>query len=285
VQNLNNYANRCDAQLDNLNALRNKGDKAVQDAKNNMNPSSTNPNNNPQQNQMQPVTASTQPDCSNPVNAGTCAQQAETASAANDKSGTGAKMVGNQGAPGIPNASGMDVGGTGSTTQQQAQYASNTSAAPAAAQAGIPMGGSSGSGFGNNQNNNNNANAAAPQKGHGMQVAAYDPKNTLQGERGGGGGGSNPGRGLASESGRRRGRGGGGADFAGLPGLGGGVDEMGRMRGLDLKAYLPGGARYGGRVAGAGARADLHGPNENLFNPISNRFQIHCKLQLLYGCR
>ena len=49
---------------------------------------------------------------------------------------------------------------------------------------------------------------------------------------------------------------------------------------------VPGGDRFlAGRMAGVGApHPQLHGPNENFWQVISARFQVHCKLQLLYDC-
>jgi hypothetical protein len=115
-----------------------------------------------------------------------------------------------------------------------------------------------------------------------MNAASLTSADILKGERGGGGGfggygGANRGLASANRGGRN------GLNFS----LGGGGDDLSRMRGLDLKAYLPGGRQDPTRrLSGVNfAHPDIHRSDESLFVVISNRFQIHCKLQQLFDCR
>lgn len=240
-------------------------------------PASNNPSNNPTA--MSPSSAAAK-DCNNPVN-NCSAQTASTTPAASD-TGTGTGMVGASMAHGIANATGMNVGGD--IGGKQGPHFPDPNSQQAAGPGMNPMmgggGGSSGSGFGQNQNAN--AGGVGVGGGRGMALASASKADVLKGES------SRQGytgtRGIASVEERRRGGGGGG--MGGIN-FGGGVDEFGHMRGLDLKAYLPGGrADPTRRISGSNSgRPDIHGPHENLFNVVTTRFQVHCKLQMLYDCR
>jgi hypothetical protein len=66
-----------------------------------------------------------------------------------------------------------------------------------------------------------------------------------------------------------------------------GGDGGGGMVGLDLKAYLPGGARDPrGRIGGRTRLApDINGPFADMWKLISDRIQEKCRLGELYDCR
>ena len=67
----------------------------------------------------------------------------------------------------------------------------------------------------------------------------------------------------------------------------GSEDDLRHYQGIDLKEYLPGGARDPNRrTAGANAsRADIHGRGDSIWSVVSKRYQTHCRMQLLYGCK
>ena len=132
---------------------------------------------------------------------------------------------------------------------------------------GIPnMGGAAGGGgFGGEQ-----GSSAGGRGGYNTDV--------LGGERGGGGGGSvsaNP----AAVS--------GGGGFSGY-GAGAGDEEFKNKYGMDLKAYLPGGAKDPKRVianapVGTG-HPEIAPIGESMFKRISNKFSQMCKAKQFIGC-
>jgi hypothetical protein len=269
---------QCDGYNDNLASLQNAGNRAVNQAQNNaMNPSSMNPNNTPT-----PITpATTQKDCNNPVN--NCGMNQQQPAAVNDAAGQKASMAAASAGHGIPNATGMNVGNTPlgpQNPQLQNANLNNQQQQPPMNPYGM-MGGSSGSGFGAGNNSSPNAGVGGGPRPMGS-ASKGNITDILKGERSGQGGYTGA-RGIASIDNPRRGR--GGAGFGGFNF--GSVDDYGRMRGLDLKSYLPGGRQDPTRrVSGVNfAHPDVHGATENLFIAVTNRFQIHCKLQMLFDCR
>lgn len=177
----------------------------------------------------------------------------------------------------------MNVAGAGDGAKQSPSFASaDKSAQDGAAAPAVPSivpgavgGGSNVFGAGGSAPSQGRVSAGAPS----YYQKSANP-NVLNGERSGAGGTPPPGDPLAAEKNQR-----GLAGMPGFPGFGR-PDDMARMRGLDLKRYLPGGDRFvAGRMSGSSSRrGQLLGPNENFFQVVSARYQIHCRLQLLAGC-
>ena len=260
-------------------AAGNSGLGCQQQSGNGMNPSSTGGNGNGNSNSApQAVAAATSVDCTNPVNASQCAVQ-KSQTAATDTTGNNTGMQeasGNTGSKG----SGFNVGDPG-TEKQNAQFGENQQQRGNQNGAGMnPMGGGSSSGF-NFGGGNNNQNAGGPTPNRMAMNANKTAADVLHGEGSRSGYSSPVSRSIASISGR-----GGGMGGASFGSFGGGGGDMKDMRGLDLKQYLPGGSRDGSRrISGANfAHPDINNQNANMWVNVSNRFQVHCKLQLLYDC-
>jgi hypothetical protein len=283
ISQINATTSRCNGLNSNLSTLQNAGNQALNNAQqqqqqqNGMNPSSTgNGNNN---NQPQAVaSASGSVDCTNPVNASQCSVQ-KSESAAKDTPGNDTGMQEASGNTGNK-SNGFNVGDPG-TEKQNAQFAENQQQRGNQSGAGMsPMGGGSSSGF-NFGAGNNNQQAGGPAPNRMAMNANKTAADVLHGEGSRSGYSSPVSRSIASISGR-----GGGVGSASFGSFGGGGSDMKDMRGLDLKQYLPGGSKDGTRrISGANfAHPDINNQNSNMWVNISNRFQVHCKLQLLYDC-
>ncbi len=128
-------------------------------------------------------------------------------------------------------------------------------------------------------------NRVAPSSSSGFGAPKVST-DVLKGERGGGGGGfTNAGGGGNADAASRTPASNTSDAFFNAFGMR--VDGMARFRGLDLKQYLPGGMRDPARRISGGnfAHPDIRPMGDSLWQSISNRFQVHCRLQLLYDCK
>jgi hypothetical protein len=282
IGQIQKFQNTCSNLNNNLNTMTTAGNNALnkaaqqQQQQNAMNPSSAN-----NQPQMQAVASpDAGMDCTNPVNAAQCAVQPQQA-ATKDSAGSGASMQDASAGAASKSSSGFNVGDPGAQAQNPNFPSNNNSNQPQQPMSPYAGGSSSGFGFGGDSGS---ANHASPPNARRMMAAASSSGKTdiLKGERAGSGYSSPVSRSIASVSRRR-----GGMNFNGFGKSFGGGEDLNRMRGLDLKQYLPGGARDGTRrLSGVNfAHPDIHSQYDNLWSTVSNRFRIHCKLQLLYDCR
>lgn len=113
--------------------------------------------------------------------------------------------------------------------------------------------------------------------GEGGEAGGYNT-DILSGERGGGGGGA-----MGSAS-----TGAGGSGFSGYGGRGS-EEFKNKYGGVDLKQYLPGGAKDPNRsLASVGStgtgHADISPAGVSMFNKITLRLTLKCKLKQLLGC-
>lgn len=222
---------------------------------------------------MQPSSTSTEAlDCTNPVNVAQCSVQKSTAS--RDAEGS----TGIQDANALPanRGSGFNVGDPGITTQAPKYTEANSNSSRGVANFSP---GSSGSGFNFGSSSNNFPAAGAPNNSGRANVGDNGSKKTdvLKDARGGGGySANNSANSRSSYNGRR----------FGLSFSSGGNSDFSRYDRLDLKQYLPGGLKDGTRRISSFSLAhpDIHSQNEDLWQQVSVRFQVHCKLQLLFDC-
>jgi hypothetical protein len=151
-----------------------------------------------------------------------------------------------------------DVGSSGSIPSYDPMQMNQPLSAPSST--GVPMNSSGGGTFGSNNNVNGNKELTPGN----YADAAKDITNVLNGERGGGGGAAGTGGGFS--------------------GYGTGSDSS------SLSAYLPGGRldptkkKVGGNDRKPASNDVVASMHENIFNMISKRMQILCKLKEIRDC-
>lgn len=226
---------------------------------------------------MQPLAApSNNLDCTNPVNASQCSMQTRNA-LQDSATNSGLQESDNSGRS---QGGGFNVGDAGTKSQMSRFEGGDKN--PNSNQASVnPSPASSGSGFGGASGSNANSQAqGAPAISNRANAAANNLKTeVLQGERSGGGFSNKNSATLASTAGRGH----YGLSFsASARG-----SDLGQYKNLDLKKYLPGGqSDPTRRLSGlSSAHPDIHPQHEDLFREVTNRYQIECKLQLLFDCR
>jgi hypothetical protein len=265
---------------DNMNnAVNNSGQSAAcqQQASGGASPASaSNQNQQDQQNQQnnnttQSASEDSAVNCNNPVNANSakCKGDATTASAQDSSNDL------NNAALSTPaSAAGFNTADASSLRQNQGMLFPPLDGKMKTASADAPPGnsggmtGGQGGGSGYPPPSRANAGGGQPGNSKAADVLKSDP-------RGGNGytqGNSKAARGLASEDNGKRAR--------------TASDDLNNMKGLDLKDYLPGGAKDPTlRFVGLSlAHPDISPQRENIFERVSTRFMIHCKLQLLFDC-
>jgi hypothetical protein len=267
---------------DNMNnAVNNGGQSAAcqQQASGGAPASATNQNQQDQQiqqndnNTTQSASAEASINCNNPVNANSakCKGDATTAASAQDLSNNLYKPE-----PSAPaSAAGFNTADANSLRQNQGMLFPPLDGKMKAASADAPPGNSGGMTGG--QSGGSGYPAASRAGAGGGQPTNSKLADILKSDpRGGNGytqGNSKEARGLASDgNGNKRAR--------------TASDNLNGMRGLDLKDYLPGGAKDPTlRFVGMSlAHPDISPQRENIFERVSTRFMIHCKLKLLFDC-